>query len=164
MHIPCESFSSCLCISGLLEFMASSLLLNLRNDCLRSLWRSALERSHRVSLKPIIFGFIVWDRKDSGHVCAGIKVLRSGWRRKCVYSTRCSLNENSLCPCYTHVYLFLTAQHCKSCCKDHTSALCCRGKTLAVNQHLVLACSYKNQSCFFLKRVLQPHPARKGVA
>lgn len=67
-----------------------------------------------------------------------------------VYSTRCNPYESSLCPCYTHIYLFLTARHCKSSRKDRTSALCCRGKTLAVNQDLVLACSYKNQSCFFL--------------
>lgn len=146
--------------------MASSLLLNLQNDCLRSQWRSALERNHRVSLKPVIFGFIIWDRQDSGHVYAVMKVLRSGWRGKSFYSTRCSPYENSLCPCYTHVYLFLTAQHCKSRCKDRTSALCCRGKTLAVNQHLVLACSYKNQSCFFLFEegvATSPCQERRGI-
>lgn len=34
-----------------------------------------LERNNRVLLKPVIFGFIVWRRQDSGHVCTVMKVL-----------------------------------------------------------------------------------------
>ncbi len=119
-------------------------------------------------------GMTVWGRSDALH-CKGIIVFHwslsfldllfgigrildifmQWWRsfaqgeEESVYSTHCSPYESSPCPCYTHVYLFLTARHRKSRRKDRTSALCCRGKTLAVNQHLVLACSYKNQSCFF---------------
>ncbi len=105
-------------------------------------------------------------------ICRILDIFMQWWRsfaqgeEESVYSTRCSPYESSPCPCYTHVYLFLTARHHKSRRKDRTSALCCFGKTLAVNQHLVLACSYKNQSCFFLFEegvATSPCQERRGI-
>lgn len=141
--------------------MASSLLLNLWNDCLRSQWRSALERNHRVPLKPVIFGFIVWHRQDSGHVCAVMKVLRSGWRRK-VFIAHAAVLMKIPCVLVTlTLCLFDRPSSVNHGVKISASALCCRGKTLAVNQHSVVACSYKK--LFFKEGVAtSPCQERRG--
>lgn len=77
-----------------------------------------LERNNRVLLKPVIFGFIVWRRQDSGHVCTVTKVLSLRVKMKVFIARAVVLMKIPFVLVTLTFIFFCPSQVCKSRRKD----------------------------------------------
>ncbi len=164
VHIPSESSSSCSCISGpswVYGLVAVIELVWGRSDALH--WKGIIV----FSLKPV--NFWIYYLGSAGFwtvLCSDERSFAQGEEERVFIAHAAVPYEKFPVSLVTLTFISFwppsTVNHAVKIAHQHCVAV----EKHCSNQHLVLACSYKNQSCFFfLKRVVATSPCqeRRGI-